>query len=56
VDELTAMIADPDNVWTTTPAQVTRFLEFMHKVGSVKKRPRSWQDLFMPESHGLAGS
>ncbi len=56
VDELTAMIADPDNVWTTTPNQVTRFLAFMHKVGSVKKLPRSWHDLFMPESHALAGS
>ena len=31
-------------------------VEFMHKVGTVKKLPADWKDLFMPESHTLAGS
>jgi NitT/TauT family transport system substrate-binding protein len=50
------MIADPDNVWTTTPQKAMRYVEFMEKVGTLKRRPDSWKDLFMPEVHGLQGS
>jgi NitT/TauT family transport system substrate-binding protein len=50
------MIADPDNAWTTTPQNAMRYVEFMSKVGTVKKLPADWKDMFMPESHGLAGS
>ena len=56
VDEMVKMIADPDNAWTMTPQNAMRYVEFMHKVGTVKKLPADWKDLFMPESHGLAGS
>jgi hypothetical protein len=28
----------------------------MHKVGTLKKLPGDWKDMFMPEVHGLAGS
>jgi len=55
-DELTKMIADPDNVWATTPLNAMRYVEFMHKVGTLKKMPASWKDLFMPEVHELKGS
>jgi NitT/TauT family transport system substrate-binding protein len=33
-----------------------RYVEFMHKVGSLKKLPADWRELFMPESHVLPGS
>jgi NitT/TauT family transport system substrate-binding protein len=56
VDEMVKMIADPDNAWTTTPQNAMRYVEFMHKVGTVKKLPADWKDMFMPESHALAGS
>ena len=56
VDEMVKMIADPDNAWTTTPQNAMRYVEFMHKVGTVKKLPADWKDMFMPESHTLAGS
>jgi sulfonate transport system substrate-binding protein len=56
LDEMTKMVADPDNVWTTVPDKSMRFLAFMHKVGTVKKLPGSWKDLYMPEAHALAGS
>lgn len=55
-DEMAKMISDPDNVWTTTPQNAMRYVEFMHKVGTVKKLPADWKELFMPESQGLAGS
>ena len=50
------MISNPDNVWTTTPQNAMRYVEFMHKVGTLKKLPGDWRDLFMPEAQGLAGS
>jgi NitT/TauT family transport system substrate-binding protein len=55
-DEMAKMIFDPDNVWATTPLNAMRYVEFMNKVGTVKKVPGDWRDLFMPESHGLKGS
>ncbi|HET7848426.1 MAG TPA: ABC transporter substrate-binding protein [Pseudolabrys sp.] len=54
--EMTNMIADPENVWTTTPQHSMVYAEFMHKVGSIKKLPASWKDMYMPESHDLKGS
>ncbi len=53
---MTKMVADPDNVWTTTPQSSMKYLTFMHKVGTIKKLPASWKDLYMPEAHALAGS
>jgi NitT/TauT family transport system substrate-binding protein len=56
VTEMAAMISDPDNAWTTTPQNAMRYVEFMHKVGTLKKLPGDWRDMFMPEVHGLKGS
>ena len=56
VDELEKMVADPDVEYTTTPVNVMAFVEFMHKVGRIKKKPASWKDMFFPEAHGLNGS
>jgi NitT/TauT family transport system substrate-binding protein len=49
-------IADPDNVWTTTPQQTMTFANFMHKVGTMKRLPASWKDMYMPECHELKGA
>jgi len=56
VDEMAAMIADPDVEYTTTPARLMVLVDFMHKVGRLKRRPESWKDLFFPAAHGLQGS
>jgi len=56
VDAMAQMISDPDNAWTTTPQNAMRYVEFMHKVGTLKKLPGDWRDLFMPEVHELKGS
>jgi NitT/TauT family transport system substrate-binding protein len=55
-DAMAKMISNPDNVWTTTPQNAMRYIEFMHKVGTMKKQPNDWRDLFMPEVHDLKGS
>jgi NitT/TauT family transport system substrate-binding protein len=56
LDDIASIIANPDNDWTTTPVNVMKMAEFMHKVGRIKRVPASWKDMFFPEVHGLAGS
>ncbi len=50
------MVSDPDNVWTTTPQYGMKYVTFMNKVGTAKRMPNDWKELFMPEAHALAGS
>jgi NitT/TauT family transport system substrate-binding protein len=56
LDALEKMVADPDVDYTTTPVNVMTFVDFMYKVGRLKKKPASWKDMFFPEAHGLNGS
>jgi NitT/TauT family transport system substrate-binding protein len=56
LDALEKMVADPDVDYTTTPVNVMKFVEFMHKVGRIKKKPASWKDMFFPEAYALNGS
>jgi NitT/TauT family transport system substrate-binding protein len=55
-EEMTKFISDPDNIWTTMPQQTMTFAGFMHKVGTMKRLPESWKDMYMPECHALAGT
>ncbi len=50
------MVADPENVWTTTPQHAMTYTNFMHKVGTIKRLPDTWKDMFLPECHALPGS
>jgi hypothetical protein len=34
---------------------VMQIYGFMHRVGSLKNMPATWQDMFFPEVHGLKG-
>ena len=56
LDALEKMVADPDVDYTTTPVNVIKFVDFMYKVGRIKKKPASWKDMFFPEAYGLNGS
>lgn len=56
VDALEKMVADPDVDYTSTPVNVMKFVDFMYKVGRIKKKPASWKDMFFPEAYGLNGS
>jgi NitT/TauT family transport system substrate-binding protein len=55
-DDLVTMITDPDIDYTTTPANLMKHAEFMHKVGRLKRQPGSWKDLFFAEAHDLNGT
>jgi NitT/TauT family transport system substrate-binding protein len=54
--ELIKMITDPDIDYTTTPAKVMQFCDFMNQTGRLAKLPGSWKDMFLPVAHGLSGS
>jgi NitT/TauT family transport system substrate-binding protein len=54
--EMAKFISDPDNIWTTTPQQNMKYAGFMHKVGTMKRLPNSWKDLYLPQVHGLKGA
>jgi NitT/TauT family transport system substrate-binding protein len=54
--EMAKFISDPDNIWTTTPQQNMKYAGFMHKVGTMKRLPDSWKDLYLPQVHGLNGA
>lgn len=54
--EMAKFISDPDNVWTTTPQQNMKYAGFMQKVGTMKRLPNSWKDLYMPQVHSLPGA
>jgi NitT/TauT family transport system substrate-binding protein len=56
VNEIVEMLSDPHVKFTTTPENVMKYADFMHRIGSIKNRPASWKDLFFPEIHGVPGS
>ncbi|MEP7206915.1 MAG: ABC transporter substrate-binding protein [Casimicrobiaceae bacterium] len=56
VEDITKMLSDPLVVYTTTPNNVMKYVNFMLKIGSIKTKPDSWKDLFFPNVHSLQGS
>ena len=56
LDNILRMLNDPKIVYTTTPQNVMKYVDFMYKVGSIKVRPDSWKDLFFPNIHNAPGS
>jgi NitT/TauT family transport system substrate-binding protein len=56
LQEIEDMMNDPAIVFTTTPQNVMKYVDFMAKVGSIKTRPGSWKDLFFSNVQNLPGS
>lgn len=56
VQDILAMLNDPAIVFTTTPQNVTKYVEFMFRTGTIKVKPDSWKELFFPNVHALPGS
>lgn len=53
---LLKILNDPDVTFTMTPANTTKYSDFLYKLGRIKHKPASWKDMFFPEVHGLKGS
>ncbi|MBS0242621.1 MAG: ABC transporter substrate-binding protein [Proteobacteria bacterium] len=54
--ETVKIISDPNNKFTMTPYGVMTFANFLSEVGSIKKKPARWQDVFVPDVHNLPGT
>ena len=56
LDMVNKVVTGPGVEWTMTPAATMKFARFMRRVGTTKREPASWKDLFFPEIGGLNGS
>ena len=56
MDDILNILNDPQVVFTLTPQNLMKYAEFMHKVGTLPREPRSWKEMFFPEVHNLPGS
>jgi NitT/TauT family transport system substrate-binding protein len=56
VEEVVEMIKDKDTVFTTTPVNTMMYAEFMRRAGTIKVKPATWKDYFLPEAHTRSGS
>jgi NitT/TauT family transport system substrate-binding protein len=55
-DLIVNILEDPDTQYTRTPLNTMKFAEFMHRIGSIKEKPATWQELYFPETAELKGS
>ncbi len=55
-DDILRILEDPDTHFTATPEGVMEFANFMHRVGTLKTEPATWQDAFVPEIANRPGS
>ena len=56
LDSIVKMLEDPAIVYTTTPHNVMKYVDFMYKIHSIKVKPESWKEMFFPNAQGLPGS
>jgi NitT/TauT family transport system substrate-binding protein len=56
LQEMLDMLNDPEIIFTATPFNTMKWVDFMHKVKSIRNKPETWKDLFFPNVHNLNGS
>jgi NitT/TauT family transport system substrate-binding protein len=56
VEDILAMLDDPEVEFTMTPKATMKYAEFMHKTGGIKQKPETWKDLCFDNVHALPGS
>ena len=56
VPEILGFINDPRYKYFARPQGTMLYADFMQRVGKIKRKASSWQDLFFPEIYDLGGS
>lgn len=56
LENIVQYILAPGSSFSMTPERVLQQAEFMYRIGSIKIKPDSWQEMFFPEVHNLPGS
>jgi NitT/TauT family transport system substrate-binding protein len=54
--QLLDAISDPAVKFTIVPENIMEYGEFMHKVGTLEKKPSNWTDMFFPEIYKVYGA
>jgi NitT/TauT family transport system substrate-binding protein len=54
-DDVVAIISAPGFDFTKVPKKTFKFVEFMHRIGTLKTKPENWRDLYFAEAHELGG-
>ena len=50
IDEVMAIMNDPEVEFTTRPLAIPPMIDFMARTGALRVKPEKWQDLFFPEA------
>jgi NitT/TauT family transport system substrate-binding protein len=50
------IVNGPGAQFSVVPLNITRYSDFLARIGGIKTKPDNWRDLFFPELHGEAGS
>ncbi len=56
IDQIVKMLDDPTMVFTLTPQNTMKYVDFMLRIGSIKVKPESWKAMFFDNVHKLPGS
>jgi NitT/TauT family transport system substrate-binding protein len=48
IEELVQILSDPTTIYTAKPENVLSYADFMHQIGSIKRKPNAIDDLFFP--------
>lgn len=56
VQDIVAILNKPELQFSTTPRGISTYVNFMYRTGSIKKKPASWKDLFLPNNAALSGN
>lgn len=54
--ELMRILNDPDSRYSIVPNGIMNYAHFMNRVGTLRNRPASWKDLFVPAIQDRPGS
>jgi NitT/TauT family transport system substrate-binding protein len=55
VDNVLAMLNDPEIIFTTKPQNIMKYVDFMHEINAIKIKPDDPAQLFFPVPDGTAG-
>jgi NitT/TauT family transport system substrate-binding protein len=55
-ETLMEVLADPHIIYGTAPLGTMAFAEFMHRTGTIKTIPKTWQEMFLPVAQSLPGN
>ena len=55
-DGVMQMLAAPQTRFSILPDQLMDFVDFLYRVGTIKAKPRTWNEMFVPELSGFRAS